>query len=104
LVTQPVRSGQQLYAAEGDLVVIAPVSRGAELLADGNIHVYGPMRGRALAGMSGDSSSRIFCRQLDADLVSIAGVYQVSEQFDPAFLGKSVQIRLDGERLVFDRL
>ncbi|MDR3439755.1 septum site-determining protein MinC [Telmatospirillum sp.] len=104
LVTEPVRSGQQVYAAESDLIVTGPVSRGAELLSDGNIHVYGPLRGRALAGMGGDLSTRIFCRYLDADLVSICGFYMVSEQMEPKFIGKPVQISLDGERLIFEPL
>lgn len=104
LVTEPVRSGQQVYAADGDLIVTGAVSRAAELLADGNIHVYGPLRGRAVAGIGGERTARIFCRHLDADLVSIAGFYMVSEQMDPAFIGKPVQIRLAGERLVFEPL
>jgi len=104
LVTEPVRSGQQVYAADGDLIVTAAVSRGAELLAEGNIHVYGPLRGRAVAGLGGDRSVRIFCRHLDADLVSIGGFYMVSEQMDPGLIGKPVQIRLVEERLVFDPL
>ncbi len=104
LVTDPVRSGQQIYAADGDLIVTAAVSRGAELLAEGNIHVYGPLRGRAVAGLGGDRSVRIFCRHLDADLVSIGGFYMVSEQMDPGLIGKPVQIRLVEERLVFDPL
>jgi len=104
LVTDPVRSGQQVYAADGDLIVTAAVSRGAELLAEGNIHVYGPLRGRAVAGLGGDCSVRIFCRHLDADLVSIGGFYMVSEQMDPALIGKPVQIRLVEERLVFETL
>ncbi len=104
VVTEPVRSGQQVYAAQGDLIVMAPVSAGAELLADGHIHVYGPLRGRALAGMGGDTTARIFCRKLDADLISIAGIYQVNEQIDPQFIGKSVQIRLEGEKLLFEPL
>jgi len=104
LVTEPVRSGQQVYATESDLIVTAPVSRGAELLADGNIHVYGPLRGRALAGMGGDRSTRIFCRHFDADLISIAGFYMVSEQMDAQFIGKPVQISLAGERLIFEPL
>ena len=104
LVTEPVRSGQQVYAADGDLIVTAAVSRGAECLAEGNIHVYGPLRGRAVAGLGGDRSVRIFCRHLDADLVSIGGFYMVSEQMDPALIGKPVQIRLVEERLVFDPL
>lgn len=104
LVTDPVRSGQQVYAADGDLIVTAAVSRGAELLAEGNIHVYGPLRGRAVAGLGGDRSVRIFCRHLDADLVSIGGFYMVSEQMDPTLIGKPVQIRLVDDRLVFDPL
>ena len=79
LVTQPVRSGQQIYAQGGDLVVLAQVSAGAEILADGHIHAYGPMRGRALAGVRGDRSARIFCQALEAELVSVAGNYRVLE-------------------------
>lgn len=104
VVSEPVRSGQQIYAAQGDLVVMAAVSRGAELLADGHIHCYGPLRGRALAGMSGDTSARIFCRVFDADLVSIAGIYLVSEQMDPELIGGPAQIRLVRERLVIEPL
>ena len=104
VVADPVRSGQQVYAPQGDLIIMSNVSRGAELLADGHIHVYGPLRGRALAGMGGDANARIFCRNLDAELISIAGIYLVSEQIDPEFIGKSVQIRLDGEKLLFETL
>ncbi|MDA8232445.1 MAG: septum site-determining protein MinC [Magnetospirillum sp.] len=104
VVSQPVRSGQQIYAPQGDLIVTAPVSPGAELLADGHIHVYGKLRGRALAGMGGDATARIFCKALHADLVSIAGIYLVSEQIDQKFTGKAVQIRLDGEKLVVEAL
>jgi len=100
IISEPVRSGQQVYAHKGDLIVLGPVSHGAELLADGHIHVWGPLRGRALAGMSGDKSARIFCRALDAELVAVAGVYMVSEQLDAALIGKPAQLRLDGEALV----
>jgi len=79
LITTPVRSGMQVYAKEADLIVIAPVSQGAEILADGNIHVYGPLRGRALAGMQGNRNARIFCRMLEAELISIAGFYLTKE-------------------------
>lgn len=99
IIAEPVRSGRQVYAHKGDLIVLGAVSHGAELLADGHIHVYGPLRGRALAGMSGDKSARIFCRAMDAELVSVAGIYMVSEQLDPALAGKPAQIRLDGETL-----
>src|SRR6266700_2746782 len=94
LVTTPVRSGTQIYARGTDLVVTASVSPGAELVADGNIHVYGPLRGRALAGASGDKDARIFCSRLEAELVSIAGNYLVSEQLPPEQRGFSVQIAL----------
>lgn len=80
IVTEPVRSGKQVYAEGGDLLILAPVSNGAEVIADGNIHVYGPLRGRALAGVQGDNNARIFCSELDAELVSIAGHYKVSEE------------------------
>lgn len=79
LITQPIRSGQQVYAQGADLIVHAPVSQGAELIADGNIHVYGPLRGRALAGVSGNKNARIYCQKLEAELVSVAGHYSVSE-------------------------
>lgn len=79
----PVRSGQQVVAKGGDLIVTASVSHGAELLADGHIHVYGALRGRALAGISGDKSARIFCQSLDAELVSIAGCYKLKDAIEP---------------------
>lgn len=104
VVTQPVRSGQQVYAQGGDLVVLASTSPGAELLADGHIHVYGALKGRALAGVSGDQSARIFCHKLDADLVSIAGTWQVREDLPEEHIGKPVQISLAGDRVVFQPL
>lgn len=105
VITVPIRSGQQVYAQGGDLIVLAPVSAGAELLADGNIHVYGPMRGRALAGIKGDTNTRIFCRQLVAELVSVAGHYKVSEDLrrDPSW-GQPVHISLTGDLLNITRL
>jgi len=93
LVTRPVRSGQRVYAAGGDLIVCAQVSPGAELLADGNIHVYGTLRGRALAGVKGNRDSRIFCHNLQAELVSVAGHYKLSENLQE-HAGKAVQIYL----------
>jgi len=104
LVTQPVRSGQRVYATGGDLSVIGPVSSGAELLADGNIHVYGPLRGRAMAGLSGDAEARIFCQALEAELVSVAGRYRVSERIPDALQGIPVQIFLDQEILRIEKL
>lgn len=99
LVERPVRSGVRLYAEGRDLVVLAPVGAGAELLADGSIHVYGPLRGRALAGVSGDATARIFCRRLEAELVSVAGHHCVAEEIAEPLLGRPVQVRLQGETL-----
>lgn len=104
LVTTPVRSGQQIYAEGGDLVIIAPVSAGAELLADGNIHVYGPLRGRALAGVKGDTSARIFCHSLEAELISIAGNYKINEDLQKEHWKCNVQARLEGDQLVISTL
>jgi septum site-determining protein MinC len=103
LVTQPVRSGTQIYARGADLVVTAAVSPGAEIIADGNIHVYGALRGRALAGAGGDADARIFCSRLEAELVSIAGHYLVSEQLPAEQLGFPVQIALVDDRLTVTR-
>ncbi len=104
LITRPVRSGQRVYAAGGDLSIIAAVSSGAELMADGNIHVYGPLRGRALAGMSGNLEARIFCQDLQAELVSIAGHYRVSENIPVEMRGVPVQVFLDQKILRIEKL
>jgi septum site-determining protein MinC len=105
VVTTPVRGGQQIYAQGGDLVVLAPVSAGAELLADGNIHVYAPMRGRALAGIKGDVTARIFCQQMGAEMLSIAGQYKVAEDLRRHPLwGDSVHVSLSGDVLNITRL
>lgn len=104
IVARPVRSGQRVYAAGGDLSVVAAVSSGAELMADGNIHVYGPLRGRALAGMNGDPNARIFCQDLQAELVSVAGHYRVSENIPAALKGVPVQVFLDHEILRIEKL
>jgi septum site-determining protein MinC len=99
LVTEPVRSGTQIYARGTDLIVTAAVSAGAELVADGHIHVYGALRGRALAGAGGDVEARIFCSRLEAELVSIAGRYLVSEQLPPEQRGSAVHIALVDDQL-----
>lgn len=99
IITEPVRSGRQIYAARGDLVVLAPVSAGAELLADGSIHVYSSLRGRALAGLSGDPNARIFTHGLEAELISIGGLYRVAEDIEPAARGKACQIYREGNSL-----
>lgn len=94
LIAAPVRSGQQIYAPDGDITIIGSVSNGAELLAEGNIHVYGALRGRALAGINNNTNARIFCSSLEADLISIAGQFKISENIEPKFWKKSVQIQL----------
>lgn len=98
LITQPVRSGQRIYAS-GDLVVMAQVSPGAEIMAEGNIHVYSVLRGRALAGVQGNTEARIFCSDLQAELVSIAGTYKISEDLDETVRGKPVQVYLQNDNL-----
>lgn len=105
IVDRPVRAGQQIYAKGGDLVVLATVNVGAELIADGSIHVYAPMRGRALAGARGNTQARIFVQGMQAELVSIAGVYRTIEQALPdSIQGKPTQIYLENERLVMTAL
>jgi septum site-determining protein MinC len=92
---QPVRTGQQVYAQGSDLVVTGTVANGAEVLADGNIHVYGALRGRAFAGALGDATTRIFCSEFRAEIVSIAGHYRVFEELPKEFAGRAVQIWLE---------
>lgn len=99
IIDRPVRSGQQIYSPGGDLLVIAQVSPGSELLADGNIHVYGSLRGRALAGLSGNKEARILCLGLEAELVSIAGTYRVFDDIDEALKGQPAQVRLEQDQL-----
>lgn len=99
VITEPVRSGQQIYARGGDLLVLAPVSHGSELLADGHIHVYGPLRGRALAGVTGDIQAHILCQSLEAELISIAGQYKISEDIEKVAWRVAVDISLEGDRL-----
>jgi septum site-determining protein MinC len=98
---QPVRSGQRVYARGRDLVVTATVGAGAEAIADGSVHVYGVLRGRALAGARGETSARVFCQEFRAELVSVAGVFRVFETLPPELAGKSVQAWLDGDNLRF---
>jgi septum site-determining protein MinC len=101
---QQVRTGQQLYAQGCDLVVVGTVANGAEVLADGNIHVYGALRGRAFAGALGDKTARIFCGEFRAEIVSIAGHYRVFEELPKEYAGKAVQIRLEQDKLQIVRL
>lgn len=104
LEEQPVRSGQQVYAQGRDLVVTALVGHGAEVIADGSIHLYGALRGRALAGALGDTGARIFCREFHAELVSIAGVYRVFEDIPAHLQGRPVHARLEGDKLLIEPL
>ena len=98
---QPVRSGQRLYARSRDVIVTSTVGAGAEVIADGCVHVYGSLRGRAVAGARGESGARVFCQEFRAELVSIAGVFRVFETLPPELAGKPVQAWLDGDDLRF---
>ena len=109
VIDKPLRSGQQVYARGRDLVVLAMVNAGAEVIADGHIHVYAPLRGKAMAGARGNVDARIFALELNAELLSIAGVYRTSEHPLPAQVqGKPAQVRLvatdEGDKLVFDAM
>jgi septum site-determining protein MinC len=97
--TTAVRSGQQVYADNRDLTVLAAVGAGAEVIADGSIHIYGALRGRALAGAQGNARARIFCREFHAELVAVAGHYKVLEDIPAELRGKAVQVWLDGDQL-----
>jgi septum site-determining protein MinC len=103
LVTQPVRSGTQIYARGGDLIVMSSVSPGAEVIADGHVHIYGTLRGRAIAGASGDTEARIFAGKLEAELLCVAGHYLVSEAIAPEHIGQAVQVILTDDRLTIVR-
>jgi septum site-determining protein MinC len=105
VITKPLRSGQRVYARHTDLVVIGMVSQGAEVIADGNVHVYGPLRGKAMAGARGDTSARIFTTHLDAELLAVAGVYRVVEdKLDASLHGHPALVRLDGDTLRIEAL
>lgn len=104
IVDQPVRAGQRIWAQNADLVVTATVNPGAEVIADGNVHVYGALRGRAIAGGASNMEARIFALHFDPELVSIAGYYAVREGLGAAPIGRGAQVRLEGERMRFDPL
>ncbi|NOG73319.1 septum site-determining protein MinC [Roseicella sp. DB1501] len=104
LVTEPVRSGQRIYAEGADLIVTATVNPGGEVIADGNVHVYGALRGRAIAGAQNDSEARIFALHFDPELIAIAGYYVVREGLGDAPIGRPAQVRLDGEEMRFGPL
>jgi septum site-determining protein MinC len=105
IVDKPLRSGQRVYAKGGDLVVLALVNHGAEVIADGSVHVYAPLRGKAIAGARGDTTARIYAQSLEAELLSIAGIYRTTENPLPADVaGKPAQVLLDGEKLLMQPL
>lgn len=99
VVSQPVRSGAQVYAKGSDLVVLGAVGAGAEVIADGHVHIYGPLRGRAIAGALGDREARIFCRALDAELIAVGGRYMVHDDLPREVRGKPVMVVLENDRL-----
>lgn len=98
-IDRPVRSGQQVYCADGDIVVLQQTSAGSELLAAGSVHVYGALRGRVLAGVQGDTEARIFCQKLEAELVAIAGRYRLLDDMEENLKGQAVMVFLEGEKL-----
>ncbi len=100
LIEHPVRSGQSIVHEGGDVTVLGPVAWGAEIVAGGSIHVYGALRGRAIAGLNGNKTARIFCRRLEAELLAIDGVYRTAEDMDPALRGKPTQAWLDGATMM----
>jgi len=104
IIDQPIRSGQQVAALQGDLIVLSTVNVGAEILAQRHIHVYGSLRGRALAGVNGDKQARIFCQYLDAELVSIAGQYRINDDLKEELRGKAVQIYLENDKMKIQTL
>ncbi len=104
IVKQNVRSGQQIYAKDCDLVIIGSVGNGAEVISDGNIHIYGKLRGRAIAGAKGNKESAIFCQSIEPELVSIAGTYWLSEAIEQSHWQQSGFIKLEHEQLVIDAL
>ena len=99
LIDQPVRSGQSVVFERGDITVLGSVASGAEVMAGGSVHVYGTLRGRAIAGLSGHPGARIFCSKLQAELLAIDGVYQTADDMPAKALGKPVQAWLDGEQM-----
>lgn len=100
-IDKPIRSGQQIYARNSNLVILAPVSHGSEILADGFIHVYGCLRGRALAGVTGDKTARIFAQQMDAELISVAGYYKLQDDI-PKIESPMVQVYLENDKLCIE--
>ena len=99
VIKRPVRSGQQVHAPDGDIVILSHTSAGSEILAAGSVHIYGKLGGRVLAGINGDRSARVFCQSLEAELISIAGQYQLFDDAETSLVGQPAMISLDGDRL-----
>lgn len=104
IVTEPVRSGQSVLFLKGDVTIVGSVASGAEVLGGGSVHIYGTLRGRAIAGALGNANARIFCQKFEAELVSIDGFYKTADSIDPALRGRAVSIWLDGETIVISPL
>lgn len=104
MISEPVRSGQSVIFPEGDVTIVGSVASGAEVIAGGSIHIYGALRGRAMAGSLGNASARIFCKKLEAELLAIDGVYKVAEDIDPKLRGQAVQLWLENDTIKADKL
>ncbi|WHA42808.1 septum site-determining protein MinC [Agrobacterium larrymoorei] len=104
MISEPVRSGQSIIFPEGDVTIVGSVASGAEVIAGGSIHIYGALRGRAMAGSLGNASARIFCKKLEAELLAIDGVYKVAEDIDPRLRGQAVQLWLENDTIKADKL
>lgn len=104
MIDQPVRSGQSVIYPEGDVTVIGSVASGAEVFAGGSVHVYGTLRGRVVAGFTGNPRARVFCRKLEAELVAIDGVYRTADDMDAALRGRAVHAWLEGDSIVMTAL
>jgi septum site-determining protein MinC len=104
LLDKPVRSGTAIYFPQGDVTVIGAIASGAEVVAGGSIHVYGALRGRAIAGCNGNPRAQIFCRKLDPELLAIDGYYKTADDMDAQYRGRAAQVRLDGDAIVMEAL
>lgn len=104
IIREPVRSGQSVIFTEGDVTVIGSVASGAEIIAGGSVHIYGTLRGRAMAGAIGNASAQIFCRKLEAELLAIDGVYKMADDMAPGLRGQAVQLWLDGDAIMAEKL
>jgi len=103
-IDEPVRSGQSIIFPEGDVIIVGSVASGAEVIAGGSIHIYGSLRGRAMAGSIGNTNARIFCRRLEAELIAIDGIYKMAEDMDESLRGRAVQLSLEGDIIMADIL